>query len=319
LFGCANWTMVDDRGQARQTRESNAMKPAPRRGVPFGWIWAVLAVLGAVCGVGLSLRQQANFDASLEDMEVRAARATPWGDPLWLPPARFPPDAGDPLAPDPASLRGIPDYPNAKPRGMVSPPSIQGVPMALSWFQTADSVETVVRYYDEYFRLLKLMHTTHVFHEGLGYSAWLEHSMVPDASFGGGTLHMVTAMRQGQETVVVFSATNPLAVLSAQAPQLPAGLALPPGASAPQVFELGETKGARLAIHSLVEGGTLKDVMAFYERSFVAGGWAVTAKQVEVDRAATFTATRGRMVQMVSLGVRPGAVDVLLSTQASGP
>lgn len=302
------------RGRGSPGRGAGAQRPRASRGVPVAWVLVSAGVAGLLLGVGLSLQRQAKLDEELEHMGARAVTATPTGAPMWVPdPRRV--DAGDPFAPDPASIRGIPDYPNAKPRGMVAPPRVQGVPMALSWFETGDSVRDVVQFYDEYFRLAGILRVSRVFHDGLGYSGWLEEDPSPDAGFGAGVMHMVSAFRNGDRTLVVFSATNPRAILDAQAPELPPGLALPPQATRPQVLELGEIPGARLAVHAAVPGGKLAEVVAFYERSLAAGGWSVTERTREGESSASFTASRGDTLQTVSLDARPEGVAVFLNAQ----
>jgi predicted enzyme related to lactoylglutathione lyase len=265
--------------------------------------------VGTVAGVWLAFSPVGDeLEAVVVAPLQGVAERVPTGAPMALP-KRAPGE--DPFTPEPASVRGIPAYPNGKPRRMVAPPTIQGVPMALSWFETTDAVEAVVAYYDEYFRLLKIHHTSHLFSEGAGYSAWLEHDDDPDAGLGEGVLHMVSAVRQGQKTVVFLSATNPMAVLQANAPQLPPGVVLPPGSSAPSVFELGEARGARLTVHASVREGTVESVGAFYETVFREAGWTITEHTAEAGRA-QITARRGGELQTVSLAHDGQRFDLLL-------
>jgi hypothetical protein len=236
----------------------------------------------------------------------------------------------DPHAPDPASIRGLPVYPNSSPKGMISPPKVQGVPMALSWFETRDPVESVLAFYDNYLTLAEIHHATHMFHANAGYSGWLEAKFAPtkegfipvgyDAGYIlDGVMHVATALRQGDKTVVLLSAMEPVAVLRAQAPQLPPGLVLPPSATKPQVFELGETPGARIAVHARVAGGALADAVLFYERHFKEGNWVVSESRTVSERSATMTATRGNDVQMISLQAGSDGVSLLLHSLHSEP
>lgn len=304
---------------------STPSAPSPRSSrrasaLSVPWILGGAAVLGLVAGVGLSFHPSVTLDDSVDRAAARAAASSPLGAPMWIPARRA--DAGDdPFAADPASIRGIPPFPNASPRAILLPPAVQGVPMAMSWFETDEPVEYIVRYYDEFFRLMNVTPMSHVFHEGLGYSGWLESPGPSDAGtledlmgeMGEGTMHMVSAIRNGDRTLVVLSASNPQAVLDAQAPQLPPGLALPPSATAPQVLELGETRGARLSVHALASGATLPDVAAFYQRSFAAGAWTVIERGGDEQRRLELTATRGEAAQTVTLTTVDKGVSVLIA------
>jgi hypothetical protein len=286
--------------------------PTPRAGLHVGWILAGAAVLGIVAGVGLSLKRLEETEDSMVELEQQAIDLTPLGTEM------EPRSKTNPMAPDPAALFGIPPYPNAAPRKLASSPKGQGVPMAINWFTTRDSVENVLAYYDEFFTLLKLLHSKHLYGPNSGYVGWLEHDQNPDAGSGEGVMHMVSAIRQGNETLVLLSATDPLRMLSAAAPELPPGVVLPPDAKTPRVFDLGEGRMSRLSIHTSVLHGDLAETLAFYDRHFQQGEWTVIERST-ADTRATLSARRKSVVQSIVLTRTGAGVQVMLNYDELGP
>lgn len=290
--------------------QRTAKKPSP--GLRVGWVLGA-ALLGVVAGVGMSFRNMSDDEDPMEVMEQKAVDLTPLGADLVDPHVK-----GDWGRPDPAALAGIPPYPNGDPRKLSSAPKGQGVPMAINWFSTPDSVETVVTYYSTYFSLLNQVHASHLYSANSGYVAWLAEGMTPDAGPGEGVLHMVSAIRQGEQTLVFLSATDPLRMVSAAAPELPPGVVLPPNASTPRVFELGEGRMMRVTLYSTVNGASLVDATDFYTRAFGQGAWTVVERN-SADTRASLSVRRESTQQLVTLTKNGPSVDVMINYERFAP
>ena len=285
----------------------STVRTAPPRAWSTWRIIGVTAVVGLAVGVGLSLRQEAQFDEEIEAMQRRAEQVDlPLPDPV-------PAITSDPFAPDPKLLAALPPFPGAHPRDLFRGSAIQGVPMSIAWFATVEPVESVLTYYDTFYKEQELDHQTHRYGPNSGYVAWLEEPEDDeDAGPGEGLLHMISAVRQGQETLVFLSETNPLAILSANTPQLPPGVVLPDGARRPRIFDLGESMGSTLSIHSRVEAAELQTIRGFYQAHFARGGWVVATSD-PVGDTWSLTAMRNHERQVVSLVQRTGGVDLVIT------
>jgi hypothetical protein len=212
-------------------------------------------------------------DAPLDEFEVAyaaAERATPLGAPQ---------SSEDPMAPDPQSLRGIPPYPHAAPRKMMTKPKVQNVPMSVSWFQTDDSPDAVLSFYERAFASANVEYTSHRYNQRLGYVAWLERLGGMDAGVAHGILHMISASKEGSRTVVLLSASRPDLLMEA-VPELPEGIILPPSTSSPQVIQMGEGAGTREVVYARTLNTPTADVVAYFDAQLKQAGWEV------VDEAA---------------------------------
>lgn len=216
---------------------AHAQRPARSLGV--GKILLAAAVLGIVGGIVLARAQDVPKDFEVE-AEALAAKVIPAPPPVAPPP--------DMMAPDPLSLRGIPPYPGADPRRILGARPGAEQLMAISWFTTGDSVDKVLGFYEEAFAAANLLYTSHRYSDRRGYVSWFEHDYSDDKApvFGKGVMHMVSVTREGEQTTVLVSATEPQKILENLTP-LPAGVKLPPGAT-PQVLNLSEFGQQRAAI-----------------------------------------------------------------------
>jgi hypothetical protein len=266
----------------------------------------VAAVVGAGLGLGLAhVSQQREEEHELEALRL-AEKTLPQGAPM----ARG--KEADPFAPDPRVMGPFPSYPGTKARQLSSTSKAQGVPMSIAWLQTADSIEQVIGFYDARLAEQHVRHVAHRFNDASGYVAFREETALPDGGFDQGELHMVSAVRQGKQSIVFFSLNRPEDVLHAQAPQLPPGVVLPPNSSPPQLFELGEGGLSRTTIRARAFGASVSEARDFFKTHFQEGGWVLTREVIDGE-GASLTAHRGRTQQLVMLGASAGAVDVLVS------
>ncbi len=206
-------------------------------------VWSVLglaAIGGLVGGVILAGVQRPPEDLDMHAEEAAAARLLPGGDPIIPTPVQGAEPFVDMMAPDERSLRGIPAYPGADPRRIMGSRAGADQLMAISWFTTQDSMEDVLGFYERAFEDANLIYTSHRYSDRRGYVSWFEHDLSDEKTpvFGKGIMHMVTVSREGQNTTVMVSATEPQKILEGLTP-LPAGVKIPPGPS-PQVLNLSE-------------------------------------------------------------------------------
>ena len=282
-------------------------------------VWKALggaAVIGGVAGVVLAFAQRPpeEFDAQAEAL---ADQVIPTGRPVIKPEDPKAP-VDDMMAPDPRSLRGIPPYPGASPRRMMSSRPGADQTMAISWFETGDSVDTVLSFYEQAFESSNMMFTSHRYSEKRGYVSWFEHESSADEKepvFGKGLMHMVSVSQEGGHTTVMVSATEPQKILENLTP-LPAGVRVPPGAT-PQVLntsEFGQQRATILAEYQMNAGALATALL---------GLWAETGWKV-VDRAdgplgSTFVVVLNQRQQTVVVDGRGEQAQLFITLEERPP
>jgi hypothetical protein len=233
---------------------------------------ALLAMAGAgglVSGLLLGGRAPAVEDedeAMFERIEARAAQLVPLGAPERSAPSS---DA------DPRSLRGIPPYPNARPRSLGALTTVMGMPLVASWFTTPDSPAAVLAHYERLYADAGVQAFSTLFDPGQGYVAWLEEDP-PDAGPGEGQVHMVSVIRNtpsDPETIVLLSASRPQR-LNAGGRRVPEWVLLPEGARPPQVVELAIEGRGRTILTTSVPG-EVQAVVDAVSRRLREAGWQV--------------------------------------------
>jgi hypothetical protein len=286
-----------------------AALPQPRRqaGVSVFGVLAGAAVLGAATGLALASRAP-NPDADLDTVERASAKALPGGAPM----SGQRPDIMDA---DPLSLRGLPAYPGAQPRRITSSAAHLGQVNAISWFSTQDSLDRVLSFYDETWVAQNRMHVSHRWPRR-GYVSWFEQRPNPDggmAVFGDGVLHMVSAMDEGSQTIVLLSATEPQRLLEAMSP-LPPGVRLPAAAGRPQVLHTGEVGEERVSIFARVPRP--RDEVADEVVEGLRGeGWTVTERVAAPNGAVSITARQGSRLQLVGIDGAGRESQVLIALE----
>lgn len=281
-------------------------QPQPARAWSLTKLLLVTSVIGLAVGAALSVRQQREFQRSLEAMERHAETID---FPLPSPVAAAPRAESRPAV-DPRLLAALPAFPNARPRDLFQGELIKGAPMSVAWFSTPETVDSVLEYYDEYFKLSGQEHRKHKYGPNSGYVAWFEEDEDLDAGPGEGVMHLISAIRQGDETMVLLSETNPLAVLEGPPQQLPDGVHVPANASRPTVLNL-ETG---LSIHSRLAPARLEDVSAEYLGRLSTTGWQTTPPTV-INDTWSVSARRPGQEQVVSLVRRNAGVDIVITSR----
>jgi hypothetical protein len=267
-----------------------------RAGVSLGWLFLGAAVAGALGGVVLFFARGHEQVEELDVAESAAEQAVPLGSASVT---------EDPMAPDPQSLRGIPPYPHAAPRKLMNRPAVQGVPMSVSWFQTFDSPDAVLSFYERTFAENNVEYASHRYNDRLGYVAWLERLGGLDAGPAHGIMHMVTASKEGSKTVVLVSASRPDLVMEAR-PALPEGLQLPEGTESPQVIQMGEGMGTREVVYARTLNTPPADAVSFFQSQLKKAGWDVVDETSGQNQHAVVGKRGG---STVVVNVQPDGVD----------
>jgi hypothetical protein len=247
-----------------------------RPGVSLARLLLLAAVGGVVAGLILfKVRDEAPVD-EFEVAEAVAAEAVPLGNAS---------ESVDPMAPDPQSLRGIPPYPGAAPRKMMSGAAVQQVPMAVSWFQTDDSPDAVLSFYEKAYAAKNMEYVSHRYSERIGYVAWLERIGGFDAGVAHGIMHMISASKEGSKTVVLLSASRPDMLMEAE-PKLPEGIVLPEATEPPQVVQMAEGAGTREVVYARTLNQPPGDVVRFFDAQLKKAGWDVVEEAAGSDQRA---------------------------------
>lgn len=255
--------------------------------------WSIAVVLLAAAAVGLAFGSVAGWLKEPAEVELAAPEAqTP--APLVRPVDVAPGE--DVMAADSTSLGGIPPYPNASPRRLLQHAQARGGPMAVSWFSTPDAAEVILRFYEAAFSAQGREVVSRRLSDDMGFVGWLER--MPDAGLAGGVLHMVSAIGQHGQTVVLLSASRPDMALE-RSVDLPPGLALPPGAASPQMIHLGEVNLSHEVIYSSLADSTPDEVLKFFRQHWVKQGFQLGGDVLRGADSSSAVAHRGPVVVAV--------------------
>jgi len=268
-------------------------------------------VLGIAIGTAMAFREDTSLDAMLEESHRKAEDLIPQGQPV-EPPADLNASI-DLYEPDPRALAGIPPYPGAEPRALVAgnTPQVQGADMSVAWFQTDDSVEAVVSFYEQAFADAQRVYVAHRESERLGYAGFVNPST--SGKITRAILHLVTAVQHGDHTLVFVSTSVPGQLLENQG-NLPPGVAFPPGASQTQSINLSELGQARQTVYAHVENTTALATVGWYERRLADQGWKVVDKDLEnSEQQLSLTGRQGDKTQVVMVKAAGNGVDVVIS------
>jgi hypothetical protein len=264
-------------------------KTAKQPGWSFARLLLVVAVVGVVAGVVLAEVTKPDPESVERAAEAEIRRITPLGEPLNN-------KAGDSMEPDPLSMRGIPPYPGVYPRRLIKQASAQGAQMSVSWFSVQDPAPVVLDFYKKAFAAEGRDVVAQQMGENMGYVAWLETQ--PDAGgTAAGVLHMVSAMKQFSQTIVLVSASRP--DMSMGQPVLPEGIELPPASSAPQLVQMGEESLANEVVYTRTTKTTPHDVVTFFEKQFKDRGYSIL-ETVNSTTEASVTGQKGPLTVVVA-------------------
>ena len=237
-----------------------------KSGWSFAWILVGVAIFGSVAGSLMGYASQLSADDLEADAEAKAAKVIPLGNP----------SGAVSMEPDRASMRGIPQFPNAEPRKLLRQGEAQGMPMSVAWFETPVSADDVLDFYVKAFAADGRQVIDHRLASGMGYVGWLERAEIPDGGFNEveGIMHLISTVPQHGQTMVFISASRP-DLLLAQQPQLPDGVQLPEHSTSPQLIELGESAGTNTMVHSEVIGASPSETIGWFEGDLRRKGFAV--------------------------------------------
>lgn len=255
--------------------------------------------LGAAMGIALAFHRSNAAEQQFAAVLDEAGRALPTADFVAQ-------QSTNPMAPDPEALDGIPPFPNASPKRLSKNLTGQGSRIAMAWFETPQPVEAVLSFYEEAFGRRRYIYSIHRYSARSGYVSYFEDPK----NYATSRLRLVSAVREGETTIVMLSNLRPLEILRQAA--LPAGLWLPVRAHPPQLFELGEVGSTRYTAITLVPDSTLASLEATFTENLGRQGW-VFDDRASTNSRLTLDAKRGKSSQTISLTQELQGVRVLIN------
>jgi hypothetical protein len=266
--------------------------------------WVVLgcaALAGSVGGVALErFRSPKEQELTPPKNETLDRVAPP--SPLMRP-------SGAPLA-SAGALAGLPPYPGARPQDLAREIQIQGMPLHIAWFSTADPPEAVIHYYEEKFDQDGKLRVSHLYNAKAGYVGYLERPAEK--------MHLISVLREGDETLV-FPSSSEMQGLFTRSQKVPASLPEPAGARDSVVLSMKDNGVLQDSVYVTVPEQSLQQVMEFYRKGFEEKGWSVLTA-VESSEAIRLEAkqngaTATVLLRKLKASIKPGvAVYVTLTT-----
>ncbi len=254
----------------------------------------IAAAVGTLVGVGLSLRKQHQLDAQVTQLSHL-------GD--TLPAEQFPPAPREtkeqmsaPLV-DPRALEGLPPYPGADPRDLAQKTRAQGDDLHLAWFTTHDDVDQVMSFYEQRFSEMGRFIVHHHFNANAGYVGYLDT--------GDEKLHLISVLRNREQTVVFPSVSYPGHFFDPGGGQLPATVPVLPGTKGSVVFDFDEGAAARRSWFATTER-PLDEVADFYAKALASKGWTVSEVNHALPTEVRIDARLGSASANVTLKKRAG-------------
>jgi hypothetical protein len=224
-------------------------------------ILAVAAVVGIAAGLIMSRRQELEEHMALEHMAQVVED---------LPATRFPapPDEKTTRKIDLRAVEGLPPYPNAVPANILNQGQGVGGEMQIAWFSTQDDPDAVISFYEKAFAEKGIPFVSHFYSAKAGYVGYLEPA--------GERFHMLLAIKEGHQTVVLPSSSNPKKLLDSMGQKLPADVPEMPGLSSSMVFDFDERALAQRSYVATMTGKTVDEVANWYVDNFRSKGWTVS-------------------------------------------
>jgi hypothetical protein len=256
---------------------------------------ALGALLGAAFGVGLALWRQSRTEAELERLAAATEALTT--DALPAPPAKDP-LAGAVQLP---AVHGLPQYPGAFVR-----PVSQSDALDVAWFSTKDGLDDVIAFYEQELAAKGKIVVSHRYSAFAAYVGYRELST--------GRLHLVSVLRQPDQTLVFPSQSSPEQLAQTDA-KAPAGLPSIEGSEGGVNLELGEGPAPRKVWLTTFPNRTLEDVTRAWRAGLTASGWSIEPLPGGgSDAAVRIDATKGSTSARITLQRgAPSAVAVYVS------
>jgi len=256
---------------------------------------AAAALLGTAVGVVLSLRHQQQQTDEIAQIRHAAERLSP----EQFPPApRESPKAMSAPMVNPLALEGLPPYPGANPRDLASKQRVQGGDdLHMAWFTTDDDVDQVISFYEKRFSDMGRFLVRHRFSPAAGYVGYLD--------MGDEKLHLISVLRNRNQTVVFPSVSYPGHFFDNEGGQLPKSVPVLPNTKGQVVFDFDEGASARRSYFATTTR-SLDEVADFYAKGFTDNGWKVQEVNHALDTEVRIDARLGQSSASVLLKKREG-------------
>lgn len=269
------------------------------------------AVLGIVGGTAMSFRAQHQRDLELQQLASEPDRGAPVDAPPGVHGTVGP---GKPLGRLPVTVHltateGLPQYPGANVRSLSDQLSAQGVEMNIAWFSTKDEVGKVLSFYAKKFDEEHKVATAHLFSEKAGYVGYMDTDTR--------RMHLISAIRQGKETVVFPSSSYPGKMLEGKG-QLPPSLPTVAGAEGNLAFDFGDGQRLSKMWLAMVRQKTLRQVIDQYKQALTEKGWDVKEAMTLSDAQGRVDAKQGKSEVQVDFKRDQAATVAVYVTMVEG-
>ncbi|HYH98535.1 hypothetical protein [Hyalangium sp.] len=197
------------------------------------------------------------------------------------------------------ATQGLPPYKQALPQALAADYMGPDSRIAVAWFTTRDAPEEVLGFYREVLGEAGLPVLSHRYDTSAGYVGY--------RGPGSSELHLVSALRHGEETLVLLSSAHGSSLPQAQREQMPWDLPMPAGVRHPWVMNLKVEGRVRSTAMIEARGARVNDLVDFYLRTFKAQGWTLEHPAERLGDQVFLSARRG-----------PARVSTLIQPQAAG-
>lgn len=197
------------------------------------------------------------------------------------------------------ATQGLPPYKQALPQALAADYMGPDSRIAVAWFMTRDTPEEVLGFYREVLGEAGLPVLSHRYGTSAGYVGYQEP--------GNPEMHLVSALRQGEETLVLLSSAHGSSLPQARRAQVPWDLPMPAGVQHPWVMNLQVEGRVRSTAMVEARGARAEDLVDFYLRTFRAQGWILEHPAGRLGDQVFLSARRG-----------PARVSTLIQPQATG-
>jgi hypothetical protein len=207
------------------------------------------------------------------------------------------------------ATQGLPPYKQALPQALAADYMGPDSRIAVAWFMTRDTPEEVLGFYRAVLGQAGLPVLSHRYDTNAGYVGYREP--------GNPELRLVSALRHGEETLVLLSSAHRSSLPQARRAQVPWDLPMPAGVRHPWVMNLQVEGRVRSTAMVEVRGDRADDLLDFYLRTFRAQGWTLEHPAERLGDQVFLSARRG--TARVSTLIQPQAAGARLYFTLDGP